>query len=87
MVIAACTNIMLDCLFVLVFHWGIIGAVIVSLVAQLISFLYCCRGILKIESIELGKYLNSFEFYRLRTMFAFGIPVGFYQMADPPDFP
>lgn len=39
--IAACTNIVLDLLFVMGFHWGITGAAVATLIAQLISFLYC----------------------------------------------
>lgn len=41
--IAAAVNIGLDLLFVLVFGWGIVGAGIATLIAQLGSFLYCLR--------------------------------------------
>lgn len=49
MLIAGLLNIGLDLLFVLVFHWGIFGAAIATVTAQLVSFLYC---LLKISSIE-----------------------------------
>lgn len=41
MLIAGLMNIGLDLLFVLVFHWGIFGAAIATVSAQLVSFLYC----------------------------------------------
>lgn len=49
MMIAAAINIGLDLLFVMVFHWGIVGAAAATLIAQLFSFLYCLRAILHIE--------------------------------------
>lgn len=39
--IAACINIILDLLFVMVFKWGIAGAAAATLIAQGISFIYC----------------------------------------------
>lgn len=39
--IAAFTNIALDCLFVFVFHWGVIGAAVATVIAQMIAFFYC----------------------------------------------
>ena len=41
MIVAATTNIGLDLLFVLVFHLGIAGAAAATLIAQLISSLFC----------------------------------------------
>lgn len=52
MIIAALLNIVLDCLFVFGFKWGIIGAAVASLTAQLTSFLYCAAAILKIPYME-----------------------------------
>ena len=52
MIIAALLNIVLDCLFVFGFKWGIIGAAVASLTAQLMSFLYCVAAILKIPYME-----------------------------------
>ena len=43
MIVAAITNIALDLLFVLVFRFGIAGAAIATLIAQLISSLFCPR--------------------------------------------
>ena len=55
MIVAALTNIILDILFVLVFHWGVAGAAIATLIAQLISGIYCLFRIRKIEFLRMKK--------------------------------
>ena len=52
MVVAAVTNIALDLLFVLVFGFGIAGAAVATLIAQLISSLFCLSHIRKIELLS-----------------------------------
>lgn len=49
MIVAALTNIALDLLFVLVFHLGIGGAAAATLIAQLVSSLFCLYHIRKIQ--------------------------------------
>lgn len=75
MVIAAILNIGLDCLFVLVFHWGIVGAAAASLLAQLVSFLYCFAVIRRIDDIRCGRNIWEPDFIRLKRMFLFGMPI------------
>ena len=53
MILAALSNIALDLLFVLVFHWGIAGAAIATLIAQGISSIYCLLKIRKIDFMTL----------------------------------
>lgn len=53
MIVAAVTNIALDLLFVLGFHLGIAGAAAATLIAQLISSLFCLYHIRKIELLRL----------------------------------
>ena len=55
MVVASVTNIVLDLIFVMVFHWGIAGAAVATLIAQLISGLYCLYHIWKIEFLKMQK--------------------------------
>lgn len=55
MIIASIVNIGLDLLFVMVFHWGIVGAAVATLIAQLLSFLYCWRAIRRIEILRTEK--------------------------------
>lgn len=50
--IAACTNIVLDLLFVLVFRWGITGAAAATVLAQLVAFLYCLLVLRQIDLIK-----------------------------------
>ena len=55
MIVAALSNIALDVLFVLVFHWGIAGAAIATLIAQTISSIYCLLKILRIDFMRLKR--------------------------------
>ena len=55
MVVAALSNIALDLLFVLVFHWGIAGAASATLIAQLISSIYCYGRLRKISFMHLQR--------------------------------
>lgn len=75
MAIAAALNIGLDCLFVFVFDWGIFGAAAASLIAQLVSFLYCLVAILRIDCVRLDKQAWKPEGARIRQMLLFGLPV------------
>lgn len=77
MIIAALLNIGLDCLFVFIFHWGIIGAAMASLLAQLVSFLYCLSAIIRIEVVFLNRENWDFDFNRIRSMLIFGVPISF----------
>lgn len=59
MVIASISNIILDLLLVLVFHLGIAGAAIATLIAQLISCYYCFRKIRTIPFLSFE--INHFK--------------------------
>lgn len=52
MVIAAGINVVLDLLFVAVFHWGVAGAAVATVTAQGFSALYCFLVIRKIKIIQ-----------------------------------
>lgn len=55
MVVASLTNITLDLIFVMVFHWGIAGAAAATLIAQLVSSLFCLYHLSKLEILQLVK--------------------------------
>lgn len=55
MIAASITNIVLDLVFVLVFRWGIAGAAIATLIAQVVSSLYCLWHIRRISFLDLEK--------------------------------
>ena len=65
MIVAALSNIALDLLFVLVFHWGIAGAAVATLIAQGISSVYCFVKIRKIEFMTLKR-----EHYAVKSAMA-----------------
>ena len=53
MIVASFTNIGLDVLFVVVFGWGIAGAAIATVIAQLVSGVFCLVRILKVDILKL----------------------------------
>ena len=55
MIVAALTNIVLDLVFVLVFHWGIAGAAVATLIGQFLSVLFCLWHIRRIEMLALKR--------------------------------
>lgn len=55
MIVASGVNIGLDLLFVLVFHWGIAGAALATVIAQGCSGIFCYMQIRKIEMLKLKR--------------------------------
>lgn len=55
LVIACCTNIVLDLVFVVVFHWGICGVAVATILAQLLTVILIYR-----------KMLHSSDVYQFR---------------------
>ena len=52
MVLASLTNIVLDLVFVLVFRWGIAGAAIATLIAQVVSGVFCYLRLRKLDVLK-----------------------------------
>lgn len=75
MVIAAFLNVGLDLLFVLVFHWGVFGAAIASVTAQMFSFLFCLVCIRKVEYVQFEKGDWKFDGKMAVEMLSFGLPL------------
>lgn len=75
MIVAALSNIVLDLLFVLVFHWGIAGASIATLIAQGISGVYCLLKIRKIEFMTLRKDHFALKPAMARRLLGLGSPM------------
>ena len=75
MLIAAFLNVGLDLLFVLVFHWGVFGAAIASVTAQLFSFLFCLVCIKRVEHVRFEKEDWKFDGKMAKEMLAFGLPI------------
>lgn len=77
MVIAACINIGLDLLFVMVFHWGIAGAAAATLIAQGISCVYCILVIRKITVLHLERTDFDVKACLVKKLLWLGVPVMF----------
>jgi len=80
MVIAAVMNIGLDLLTVFIFRWGVFGAALASVTAQLIAFFYCLCRILKTEYIKLDKEVMRPDFPMLKELLGFGLPLALQYM-------
>ncbi len=61
MIVASLCNIILDLLFVIVFHWGVAGAAFATLIGQLLSAAICYRSLRKIEVIQTARSDHSFD--------------------------
>ena len=77
MIIAALLNIGLDLVFVLIFHWGILGAAIASVLAQLVSFIFCVFKIRTISCIDLNRDMWHLDFTLMWELLKFGLPISF----------
>ncbi len=77
MIVAALTNVVLDLIFVLVFHWGIFGAAFATVIAQFISLIYCLIRITKIEYISFKKNYWSPNIKMMKEFLFFSLPLAF----------
>lgn len=77
MIVAAITNITLDILFVPVLGFGISGAAIATLIAQVISGLYCLYHIRKINILALSSSDCSLRGHLPSKLLMLGFPMAF----------
>lgn len=77
MIVASLTNIGLDLLFVLVFHWGIAGAAIATLIAQMVSSLFCLWNIGKISILSCKREDFRLQAQTAGRLFVLGLPMAF----------
>ena len=77
MIVASLTNIALDLVFVMALHWGIAGAAAATLIAQLISGLYCLYHIMKIDFLKMEKEDFRFQSALYGKLLALGAPMAF----------
>lgn len=75
MVIATISNIILDILFVIVFQFGIPGAAIATLIAQIMTAIYCAIRIKKIQFIDLSSKTGLIDKEWSIPMLKLGIPL------------
>ena len=77
MVAASLTNIGLDFLFVLGFHWGVQGAAAATLIAQCLSAAYCIMKIRGVEVLRLTKEDWTFNGPLSVRLMKLGAPMAF----------
>ena len=77
MIVASFTNIALDLLFVLVFKWGIAGAAIATLIAQLVSSLFCLWHIRKLDILALKPSDYRIHLPMAKQLMVLGTPMAF----------
>ena len=77
MAVASVTNIGLDLIFVIVFHWGIGGAAVATLIAQLVSGLFCLYHISKIELLHLSRSNLRLRAREVPQLLGLGFPLAF----------
>ena len=77
MVIASLTNIGLDLLFVMGFHWGVQGAAAATLIAQCLSAAYCIWHIRRISVLQLKREDWKAEGKLCGTLLKLGLPMAF----------
>ena len=77
MVVASATNIGLDLIFVMVFQWGIGGAAAATLIAQLVSGLFCLYHVSRLELLRLGRSAFRLRAQDVPQLLALGSPMAF----------
>lgn len=80
MIIASVLNIALDLVFVMLFRWGIAGAVVATVIAQLFAGLYCLRAVLRIRIIRLKKEYFLPGTAMAKRLLGLGLPVAAQNM-------
>lgn len=77
MVIAALTNIALDLLFVVGFHWGVAGAALATVLAEAVSCLFCLWVVRQIPALALRRQDWRPDRDLCRKLMRLGFPIAF----------
>ncbi len=80
MIVAAALNIALDLLLVMVFHLGVFGAALASVVSQLVSFLFCLWKIKKIDIIRFDREALRWDGKLAWETLSVGLPLAIQYM-------
>ena len=75
MILASLTNIVLDCLTVFGFGWGVIGAAVATIVAQCISGIYCACKMWKFDMLRFEKHHMHVGSRDSWMLLALGLPM------------
>lgn len=77
MVTASITNIVMDLVFVMIFHWGVEGAGIATVLAQFCSGAICCIQLKKYGVWKMSKEDWRWDFCVVKKLLGLGLPVAF----------
>lgn len=75
MVVGSVVNIVLDLLFILVFHWGVMGAAVATVIGQACASLYCLLALRKQPLMKLSKADLKFDWPEAKRLLKLGVPV------------
>lgn len=74
---AASVNILLDLLFVVGFRWGVTGAAVATVLAQLFACLFCLAAVRRIPALRLTRGDWAPDAAVIRHLLALGTPMAF----------
>lgn len=77
MMIAACMNIILDLIAVCVFHLGIAGAAIATVISQMFAAIYCFKTLNKELPFQLTKESFQVDTHLIKKLIKLGTPLAF----------
>ncbi len=77
LVISSVTNVILDILFIGVFHWGVFSAALATVIAQVLSAILCILQLMRAEDeYRLSLKSLGFDLEMIRQIINFGLPSG-----------
>ncbi len=79
-IVAAITNIVLDLLFVMRFHWGVSGAAAATVIAQFFAFLCCFLVLRRMEFCQFSREDWQLHTGIVKKLCRLGIPYAFQHM-------
>ncbi|MGI5892426.1 MAG: MATE family efflux transporter [Bacillota bacterium] len=80
LIVATAINIVLDLVFVLIFHWGVAGVAVATVIAQAVSCILCLIYTAKISPVLALKRTNLvFNKNMLNKILKMGLPAGLQQ--------
>ena len=81
MVVGAIVNTILDPLFIFVFHWGMVGAALATILGQILSFFLAFRYLWRFRNIRLTRPCFQVDFREMGKTFYTGISSCINQVA------
>lgn len=80
MVAASLTNIVLDVLFVMGFHWGVEGAAIATMSGQLLSCVICLIAVIRTPVLRINRKDLRFDGKMCARLMKLGTPIAFQNL-------